>query len=89
MANQILCCLADQSGVNVDDVLSFLAMFNVPQLSEEMQKQEIIEMFVPCASGQTHLRAIMPYLQRFLLLPPLCLPQSELYLMLTASPELS
>ncbi|KAK7114721.1 uncharacterized protein [Littorina saxatilis] len=56
----------DTSQINVDDVLAFVALFNVPQLSEEMQKEEIPEMFVPCSSGQHYLHTIMPYVQRYL-----------------------
>ena len=58
--------LTDPNHVNVEDVLAFMALFEIPQLSEEVQKQEIPEMFVPCYSSQLYLRAIVPYIQRYL-----------------------
>ena len=56
----------DPNIANVDDILAFMALFEIPQLSEEVQKQEIPEMFVPCYSGQMYLHAIIPYIQRYL-----------------------
>nr|KAG5712633.1 hypothetical protein BaRGS_029688 [Batillaria attramentaria] len=55
------------SQVNVEHIRVFLALFNIRQLSEEIVKQEIITMFTPCAPGQQYLRAIMPFIQRYLL----------------------
>ena len=50
----------------MSDVLAFLALFEIPELSEEVEKQEIPEMFVPCSSGQLYMCAIVPFIQRYL-----------------------
>lgn len=57
----------ESSLVNTDHVLAFLALFDIHQLSEDVVKEEIPEMFVPYASGQEYLRAIVPYIQRYLM----------------------
>ncbi|XP_076448916.1 LOW QUALITY PROTEIN: uncharacterized protein LOC143285481 [Babylonia areolata] len=57
----------DGSLVDVDSILAFLALFAVPQLSEEVQKEEITEMFEPCTKGQLYVHCVVPFIQRFLL----------------------
>jgi hypothetical protein len=52
--------------VNSQDVLAFFALFEVRQLSEDLKREPIIEMFQPCAPGQLYLRSIIPYVQRYL-----------------------
>ena len=54
------------SQVNVEDVLAFLALFGVCQLSEEVQKEEVTELFEPCYKGQLYFHCIVPYIQRYL-----------------------
>lgn len=58
------------SQTNPDDIKIFLALFSVRLLSENITKEEILDMFTPHAPGQQHMRAIVPYIQRFLFATP-------------------
>ncbi|KAL8608369.1 hypothetical protein ACOMHN_002602 [Nucella lapillus] len=57
----------DSSQVDVDGILAFMALFTIPQLSEEVKEEEITELFEPCTSGQLYVHTMVPYIQRYLL----------------------